>query len=324
MTQKSNTAKLLSVFALTAILFGSFAPTGAFAQSIPGLAVDVASDDEVKTGVISHVAPFVGAQVDTPVALELLMLQDVSGSVNTGEFNLQRDGYEAAFRDSNVIQKLEACDGQCIAVKLVYWAGTDQQETAAEWTLVCNAEDAAAFADLIAAADRPDFGDNPSTAPGDAIDAMFNPVDQFATNGFDGLRQVIDVSGDGQQNDPTSANTDSTDNAVTLALDSGVDAINGLTIGTSNNVEDFYEDHIKAGSGAFVIGAATFEDFVPAIAQKIADEAECKLVAGELLSLDTSALVIGGLASSAIWMIPAVAGIAGAGIYLVKSRNNRD
>jgi len=47
-------------------------------------------------------------------------------------------------------------------------------------------------------------------------------------------------------------------------------------------------------------------------------------VAGELLSLDTTALVIGGLASSAVWMIPAVAGIAGAGIYLVKLRTNRD
>jgi len=46
-------------------------------------------------------------------------------------------------------------------------------------------------------------------------------------------------------------------------------------------------------------------------------------VAGELLSVDSSALVIGGLASSAVWMIPAVAGIAGAGIYLVKFRANK-
>ncbi|MDH3277041.1 MAG: hypothetical protein OEL77_03105 [Nitrosopumilus sp.] len=47
-------------------------------------------------------------------------------------------------------------------------------------------------------------------------------------------------------------------------------------------------------------------------------------VAGELLSINSSALVIGGLASSAVWMIPSVAGIAGAGIYLVKLRANRD
>ena len=43
-------------------------------------------------------------------------------------------------------------------------------------------------------------------------------------------------------------------------------------------------------------------------------------VAGELLPLDTSALMIAGLTSSAVWMIPAVAGIAGVGVYLVKFR----
>ena len=51
---------------------------------------------------------------------------------------------------------------------------------------------------------------------------------------------------------------------------------------------------------------------------------EPRPVAGELLSLDSSALVVAGLTSSAVWMIPAVAGIAGAGIYLVKLRTNRD
>lgn len=43
-------------------------------------------------------------------------------------------------------------------------------------------------------------------------------------------------------------------------------------------------------------------------------------VAGELLSLDSSALVVAGLTSSMAWMIPAVAGIVGAGVYLVKFR----
>jgi hypothetical protein len=46
------------------------------------------------------------------------------------------------------------------------------------------------------------------------------------------------------------------------------------------------------------------------------------IVAGELLSLDSSALVISGLTSSMVWMIPAVAGITGAGVILVKFRKN--
>ena len=47
-------------------------------------------------------------------------------------------------------------------------------------------------------------------------------------------------------------------------------------------------------------------------------------VAGEFLSINTSALLITGLTSSAVWMIPTIAGLAGAGIYLVKFRANRD
>ena len=43
-------------------------------------------------------------------------------------------------------------------------------------------------------------------------------------------------------------------------------------------------------------------------------------VAGELLPLDTSALMIAGLTSMSVWMIPTVLGLAGVGVYLVKFR----
>ena len=48
------------------------------------------------------------------------------------------------------------------------------------------------------------------------------------------------------------------------------------------------------------------------------------IVAGELLSLDTTALLIGGITSMSVWMIPSVVGIAGAGVYLVKFRSNKE
>ena len=47
-------------------------------------------------------------------------------------------------------------------------------------------------------------------------------------------------------------------------------------------------------------------------------------VAGELLPLNTSALMIAGLSTSAVWMVPAIAGLAGAGVYLVKFRANKE
>jgi len=43
-------------------------------------------------------------------------------------------------------------------------------------------------------------------------------------------------------------------------------------------------------------------------------------VSGQLLPLDSSALMIAGLTSMSVWMIPTVLGLAGAGVYLVKFR----
>ncbi|MFQ5440813.1 MAG: hypothetical protein ACE5DL_05055 [Nitrosopumilaceae archaeon] len=75
-------------------------------------------------------------------------------------------------------------------------------------------------------------------------------------------------------------------------------------------------------------GVLNFADQCPNTPpQTVVDEVGCpveKPVAGELLSVNSSALVIAGLTGSAAWMIPAVAGIAGAGIYLVKLRTNRE
>ena len=48
------------------------------------------------------------------------------------------------------------------------------------------------------------------------------------------------------------------------------------------------------------------------------------VVAGELLPLDSTALMIAGLTSMSVWMVPAIAGLAGVGVYLVKFRANRD
>ncbi len=49
-----------------------------------------------------------------------------------------------------------------------------------------------------------------------------------------------------------------------------------------------------------------------------------QVVGGELLPLDSTALVLAGLQTSAIWMLPVLAGLAGAGFYLVKFRTNKE
>lgn len=49
-----------------------------------------------------------------------------------------------------------------------------------------------------------------------------------------------------------------------------------------------------------------------------------RLVGGTLLPIDNTALLLAGLQTSAIWMIPTLAGLAGAGFYLIKFRANKD
>jgi outer membrane protein assembly factor BamB len=48
------------------------------------------------------------------------------------------------------------------------------------------------------------------------------------------------------------------------------------------------------------------------------------MVGGELISLDSTALFINGIQSSAIWMLPVLAGIAGTGAYYIRTRMNKD
>lgn len=192
------------------------------------------------------------------VDLELQLLVDVSASISTAEFNTQRDGYEAAFRDAGIISAIENGTLGTIAVQLVYWS--TGQAVGVGWTQISDSTTANAFADAIAAAARP-FSAN--TGPGSAIN-FGAPL--FANNGFEGTRLVMDVSGDGVQN-----TGDDTSDARDAALLAGIDTINGLTIGTSQTLEDFYMDNIVAGGG-FLVTAATFGDFADAVLEKIGRE----------------------------------------------------
>ncbi len=197
-----------------------------------------------------------------PVDLELQLLIDTSGSVDNAEYALQVEGYEDAFRDADIIAAIEAGDIGSIAVQLIFWSGSTSQAIGVDWTLITDAASANAFADLIAATVRP-FGD--LTAPGSALD-FGAPL--FNDNGFEGTRTVIDVSGDGAQNDGSLTST-----ARDAALAGGVDVINGLAILTDDpNLDDWYMANVIGGTGAFVVAASDFADFADAVREKIGRE----------------------------------------------------
>ena len=227
------------------------------------------------------------AQGATRVDLELALLVDVSGSVDAGEFILQRDGYVNAFNNPSLFNDvISRLPNRSIAVSYVYWAWSFEQAQlggAGSWFLINSVATSQAFASAIAAFDRPFAG---LTAPGSAIDFV-RP--QFASNAYRGSRWVIDVSGDGVENDGVS-----TAGARDAALARGVDAINGLAILGDLGVEEFYRSSVRGGANSFVEVASGFDTFEVAVQRKIGREVNTIVPEpGTYLLLGTGLLMLG-------------------------------
>jgi hypothetical protein len=213
----------------------------------------------------------VGANAD--VALELVLLVDVSGSVDGNEYALQKTGYVNAFNNAS-LQALIAGQPGGIAVTYIEWSGAAEQSIEVGWTHITDAASSSAFATAIATATRNFSG---LTAPGSAIN-FATPL--FASNLFDGTRQVIDVSGDGEQNDGANTAT-----ARNNALAAGVDSLNGLPIITSDfpSLDVWYKNNIQGGAKGFTLPAASFADFEAAVAAKLEKEINPTPEPGSLL-----------------------------------------
>ncbi|MBO9490179.1 DUF1194 domain-containing protein [Endozoicomonas sp. G2_1] len=197
----------------------------------------------------------------TPVDVELQLLVDISGSIDSREYDLQLQGYQGAFQSDTVQNAIiNGTLGQ-IAVQMIMWSGSSQQQVMVDWTLIDSAQSANDFADDLASLARPFAG---WTAIGSAIEYSY-PL--FDNNGFDGTAQVIDISGDGTNNQGISPDT-----AANSAIAAGVDTINGIVITTSQRVIDQYADDVIAGDSPFLLAPADFAAFQTSVENKIAAE----------------------------------------------------
>jgi hypothetical protein len=200
------------------------------------------------------------------VDLELALLVDVSGSVDSTEYNLQMQGYIDAFNSAAVQNKIAAGSG--VAVCMVQWAGTGSQSKVVDWALITDQASSQAFATSLGSVVRAFSGSGALTAPGSAINFA---VPLFTGNGFEGTRLAIDVSGDGSQNDPTNPNPGHTNAARDAAALAGI-TINGLAIQNEEPaLAVWYANNLKTTDG-FVVAVDTFDDFGAAVQQKIITE----------------------------------------------------
>lgn len=209
-----------------------------------------------------------GQVAAAPVGLELLLLVDVSGSVNATEYNLQKTGYVNAFRSTTVQNAILASQGGAIAVRYVEWSGAAQQSTLVNWTLIDSTASANSFASTLAGVSRAFSG---STAIQSAINTQYTGFGAEVggtNNGFESLRQVIDISGDGTNNDGIGGTL-----GRDHALAAGVDAINGIAIlGSEFGVDVYYQNFVVGGANSFYTSADSFADFGVAIERKLVRE----------------------------------------------------
>jgi len=194
-----------------------------------------------------------------PVGTALVLLIDVSGSVDNEEYELQKQGVASAFRDPAVVKAVWNQPYGRMAVTVVEWS--DSANVLIPWTVLEDERTTHHFSALLDAATRTSRG---STALGAAL--------AFATDLFEScscqpMRRVVDVSGDGVNNSgPLSAAA-----ARDIAVSRGV-VVNGLPItgdGSDIGLYDHYQSEVKGGQGAFILEAGGFEDFARALRQKL-------------------------------------------------------
>ena len=197
-----------------------------------------------------------------PVDVQLVLAIDTSGSVNSRRFALQQQGYIDAFRDPRVLQAIQSGMTRSIAVTMFQWTGPRLHQVVVPWTRIADQASAEALAAAIAAVPRKLFGGGTSISG--AIDYSMTLL---AQSPFEGERQIIDVSGDGSNNSGRSPET-----ARDEAIQNGA-TINGLPILTIEpDLDDYYQNSVIGGEGAFVITVKTDTDFAAAILKKLIAE----------------------------------------------------
>jgi len=207
------------------------------------------------------------------VDLLLVLAADVSRSIDSEKFQLQREGYAAAMSDPRVLDAIRSGRNGRVGVAFVEWSGIGSQRVVIDWTTVSDAESAKGFGDRVLEAPR-SFADRTSISG-----AIEFAMGQFARAPFESARRTIDVSGDGTNNSGPDV-TQVRDEAIAQGV-----TINGLVIlsetplawnpdhtNPPGGLENYYRNNVIGGPGAFVLTAQNFNSFGQAIVKKMIAE----------------------------------------------------
>ncbi len=214
-----------------------------------------------------------GVAQSPPVAvdLELVLLADSSGSIDTSEHRLQREGYAAALLHPQVLKAITSGARQRIAVTYVEWADDTSQDVVVPWTIIDGAATAEAFAAELLKGGRRAFGRNAIGA------ALLKGKELIETNSIEGERQVIDFSADSANSWSGPSIADARD----AVLKAGI-VVNGLAIlcredtcsgrPMAYDLEARFAREIIGGPGSFVVTVESRGGFAEAVRRKLVME----------------------------------------------------
>jgi len=218
-------------------------------------------------------APLASAWAADEVDLTLVLVTDVSRSIDDSEFTLEKDGYAAAFNSDQVLSAIKSGPLGSIAVAYVEFASGFEVKTVLDWTVIRDPESAKAFVEKLTAAPRSFWG---RTAISAGID---HAVGMLAESPFNSPRRTIDVCGDGTNNAGREVSAARDD-----ALAAGI-TINGLAIINEHPVswtfahvqppgglQNYYRENVTGGTGSFVLEVRDFKTFGDAMTRKLVAE----------------------------------------------------
>jgi hypothetical protein len=207
-------------------------------------------------------------RAQTEVDLALVLAVDISNSMDRDEQELQRSGFVEAFRSRQVHDAIAGGALGRIAVVYMEWAANNRRNVIVPWVVIDGPESAADFATKL---EQAPIDRGPRTSISGAIDYA---VELLASSGVDAVRQVIDISGDGANNQGRTV-TQARDEALARGI-----TINGLPIMLKRassywdlaELDLYYRDCVIGGPGAFLVPVRELQQFPEAIRIKIIRE----------------------------------------------------
>jgi Protein of unknown function (DUF1194) len=208
------------------------------------------------------------AEKDTAnaVDVELIIAVDVSYSMDMDELAIQREGYAQAIMSKEFLQALKSGPSGKVAITYFEWAASSDQKIIIPWRLIDGPETADAVAAEIMK--TPVRRASRTSISG----AIYFAMPLFDEDPYHGLRRVIDISGDGPNNNGAPV-TGARDEALSKGI-----VINGLPIMVKepsystmdiDNLDYYYEDCVIGGPGSFVVPIKDREKFKEAIRTKL-------------------------------------------------------